>query len=69
MLTPISQQRVAWDLLFIIDLAFTSIVLFPQIIAWIYSDRAESRVRAVKMWILFTLAAIASWVLAGGAFA
>jgi membrane-bound metal-dependent hydrolase YbcI (DUF457 family) len=66
MLTPISQQRVAWDLLFIIDLAFTSIVLLPQIIAWIYSDRPESRVRAVKMWILFTLAAIASWVLASG---
>ena len=66
MLTPISQQRVAWDLLFIIDLAFTSIVLLPQIIAWIYSDRADSRVRAVKMWILFTLAAIASWVLASG---
>ncbi len=66
MLTPISQQRVAWDLLFIIDLAFTSIALLPQIIAWIYSNRAESRVRAVKMWILFTLAAIASWVLASG---
>jgi len=64
MLTPISQQRVAWDLLFIIDLTFTSIVLLPQIIAWIYSDRAQSRVRAAKMWILFTIAAIAGWVLA-----
>src|SRR6202041_3397287 len=63
---PISRERVAWDLLFIIDLAFTSIVLLPQIIAWIYSDRAECRVRAVKMWILFMLAAIASWVLASG---
>ena len=54
------------DLLFIIDLTLTSIALLPQIISWIYSDRSENRVRAVNMWILFTLAAIASWVLASG---
>ncbi len=64
MLTPISQQRVAWDLLFIIDLVFSSIVLLPQIIAWIYNDRAKSRERAVKMWILFSLAAFGGWELA-----
>jgi membrane-bound metal-dependent hydrolase YbcI (DUF457 family) len=64
MLTPISQQRVAWDLLFIIDLAFTSIVLLPQIISWIYSDREKNRARATKMWILFSLAAIGGWALA-----
>jgi membrane-bound metal-dependent hydrolase YbcI (DUF457 family) len=66
MLAPISQQRVAWDLLFIIDLTLTSIALLPQVIAWIYSDRVKSRVRAVKMWILFALAAVASWALARG---
>lgn len=64
MLTPISQQRVAWDLLFIIDLAFSATVLLPQVIAWIYSDRANSRKRSVRMWILFTLAAVAGWELA-----
>jgi inner membrane protein len=37
MWTPISQQRVAWDLLFIIDFSFTALVLLPQIAAWIYS--------------------------------
>ena len=64
MLTPISQQRVAWDLLFIIDLVFSAIVLLPQIIAWIYSDNAKSRQRAVKMWILFSLASFGGWALA-----
>ena len=52
MWTPISQQRVSWDLLFIIDFSFTAIILLPQIAAWIYSDRAKSRMRAVWMWIL-----------------
>jgi inner membrane protein len=39
MWTPLSQTRVAWDILFIIDFIFTSLVLVPQIVAWIYSDR------------------------------
>ena len=54
---PISEERVAWDLLFIIDFTFTSIVLLPQIAAWVYADRQSSRTRAVSMWILFTVAA------------
>ncbi|MGH7838606.1 MAG: metal-dependent hydrolase, partial [Candidatus Binataceae bacterium] len=33
MWTPISQRRVAWDWLFIIDFVFTSLVLLPQIVA------------------------------------
>jgi membrane-bound metal-dependent hydrolase YbcI (DUF457 family) len=65
---PISQQRVAWDLLFIIDFTFTSIVLLPQVIAWIYDndgpDRRMSRARAKGMWILFSLGAFAVWVIA-----
>ena len=67
MWTPISQQRVAWDLLFIIDFSFTAIVLLPQIAAWIYSDRAKSRMRAVWMWILFTLGAVGAWTAASAA--
>jgi membrane-bound metal-dependent hydrolase YbcI (DUF457 family) len=61
MLTPISQQRVAWDLLFIIDLAFSAIVLLPQVIAWIYGNHEKSRKRALQMWILFAFAAVAGW--------
>jgi membrane-bound metal-dependent hydrolase YbcI (DUF457 family) len=64
MLTPVSQERVAWDLLFIIDLVFSSIVLLPQIIAWIYSDPVKSRKRALKMWALFSLASFGGWALA-----
>jgi membrane-bound metal-dependent hydrolase YbcI (DUF457 family) len=64
MLTPFSQKRVAWDLLFIIDLTLSSIVLLPQVAAWIYSDRAKKRVRAARMAALFTVAALAGWILA-----
>src|ERR1700690_841745 len=47
---PISKERVAWDLLFIIDFGFTSIILVPQVIPWIYRDREKSRARALRMW-------------------
>jgi membrane-bound metal-dependent hydrolase YbcI (DUF457 family) len=64
MWTPISQQRVAWDLLFIIDFIFTALVLLPQVAAWIYRDRAKSRGRAIRMWAVFTLGALAVWEIA-----
>ena len=35
---PLSSRRVAWDLLFIIDLTFMAILLLPQMLPWIYSD-------------------------------
>jgi membrane-bound metal-dependent hydrolase YbcI (DUF457 family) len=62
---PLSQKRVAWDLLFIIDFTFTAIILLPQVIAWIYNKTGRggqtSRTRAVKMWLLFTVAAAFAW--------
>jgi len=61
---PISEERVAWDLLFIIDFSFTAIVLLPQVAAWVYSDRQGSRARALSMWVLFTLAAFMVWKIA-----
>jgi membrane-bound metal-dependent hydrolase YbcI (DUF457 family) len=64
MWTPISQQRVAWDLLFIIDFIFTALVLLPQVAAWIYRDRAKSRGRAIRMWAVFTLGALVVWEIA-----
>ena len=66
MWTPISQTRVAWDLLFIIDFTFTSIVLLPQVAAWIYRDRAKAYGRAAGMWVLFSLSAFGVWDLARG---
>jgi membrane-bound metal-dependent hydrolase YbcI (DUF457 family) len=61
---PVSQQRVAWDFLFIIDFCFTALVLLPQIAAWVYSDRQKSRTRAAAMWIVFAIGSLAAWKIA-----
>src|SRR5215831_1878912 len=67
MWTPFSQRRVAWDFVFIIDLIFTSLLLTPQVAAWIYSDRRRWLSRALRMWILFTLGAVGGWAVARAA--
>ena len=68
---PLSQKRVAWDILFIVDFTFTAIILFPQVIAWIYNktsrDRGVGGARAGKMWLLFTILAVIAWAAAGAA--
>jgi membrane-bound metal-dependent hydrolase YbcI (DUF457 family) len=63
---PLSRVRVAWDVLFIIDFTFTTIILVPQVIAWIYSgnDVERARGRAVRMWAVFTLGAVVVWFVA-----
>lgn len=68
---PISSERVAWDLLFIIDLTFMAILLLPQMLARIYSsaqsnpssDRSASRRRAWRTWIWFSVGTVAAWLL------
>ena len=64
---PVSQNRVAWDFLFIIDFVFTAIVLLPQIVAWIQRDRNKALPRAALSWIAFTLATAGVWFLARAA--
>jgi membrane-bound metal-dependent hydrolase YbcI (DUF457 family) len=61
---PFWQERVAWDLLFIIDFCFTAIALLPQVAAWIYADRDKISTRALSMWVLFTLCAFGAWKIA-----
>jgi membrane-bound metal-dependent hydrolase YbcI (DUF457 family) len=61
---PISKERVAWDMLFIVDFAFTTIILVPQVIAWIYSDPKLTKRRAVRNWVLFTIGAFLLWAIA-----
>jgi membrane-bound metal-dependent hydrolase YbcI (DUF457 family) len=61
---PLSRDRAAWDLLFIIDFSFTAIILLPQVAAWIYGRREKSSRRALAMWILFSIAAWAVWQIA-----
>ncbi|HTU33822.1 MAG TPA: metal-dependent hydrolase [Candidatus Acidoferrum sp.] len=67
MLTPFSQRRVAWDWMFIIDFVLTSILLLPQLTAWIYHERAKTFLRAIAMWVLFTAAAVVAWEVARAA--
>jgi membrane-bound metal-dependent hydrolase YbcI (DUF457 family) len=64
---PISSRRVAWDLLFIVDFGFTSIILVPQVIPWICRFPEKSRARALRMWASFTLSALVFWLLASAA--
>jgi len=61
---PMSQERVAWDLLFIIDFSFTAVALLPQVTAWIYADRCKGLSRAVSMWFLFTACSFVVWKIA-----
>jgi len=61
---PFSSDRVAWDLVFILDLSFTAIALVPQIAAWIYRNRENAQRRAWLMWIVFNFAAFGGWMLA-----
>src|SRR5579872_830827 len=58
MWTPISQKRVAWDLMFIIDFILSSCLLIPQVLAWVYdgNDAAGTRKKATWMWALFSIA-------------
>jgi membrane-bound metal-dependent hydrolase YbcI (DUF457 family) len=68
MWAPISEKRVAWDLMFIIDFVLSSCVLIPQVVAWVYSDASPGlgQLRAKRMWALFSVGALAVW---GAAFA
>ncbi len=60
---PFSKDRVAWDLLFIIDLTFTAILLVPQVAAWVFEDREKAGRRSWLAWTASMAAAVASWAL------
>jgi membrane-bound metal-dependent hydrolase YbcI (DUF457 family) len=64
---PLSNRRVAWDLLFIVDFSFTSIILVPQVIPWICRFPERSRARALRMWVTFTMGTLVFWLLARAA--
>ena len=56
---PLSRTRAAWDLTFIIDLVFTTVLLLPQLMAWVYSDRQRARRRGWLVWLALTAAGAA----------
>ena len=61
---PFSNARVAWDLLFIVDFGFSTIVLAPQMAAWVYSRRENSVSKAAGMWALCSVGTFAVWAIA-----
>lgn len=62
---PFSTDRVAWDMLFIIDFSFTAIVLLPQVAAWVFRDREKARGRAALMWLVFSACGAGVWAICG----
>ena len=66
-LNPFSKERVAWDFLFIIDFAFTALLLVPQLAAWVHREPESRKKRAAVMWTLLTVLALGVWALARAA--
>lgn len=52
---PLSRTRFSWDLVFILDFTLTSIVLLPQVAAWVHRRGEGSRLRAAGAWGFFAL--------------
>jgi membrane-bound metal-dependent hydrolase YbcI (DUF457 family) len=57
--SPVNYSRVSWDLIFIVDLTFTSLALMPQLAAWAFRPLKDSWKRAVPMWLAFSAAGFA----------
>jgi membrane-bound metal-dependent hydrolase YbcI (DUF457 family) len=56
--SPLKWTRPAWDLIFIIDFTLSAILLIPQFLAWIYSNKEGLRRRALSCWIISVAVAI-----------
>jgi membrane-bound metal-dependent hydrolase YbcI (DUF457 family) len=67
MLNPFSTDRVAWDWVFIIDFAFTALLLVPQFIAWVHDEPAVSSKRGGAVFVFLTVLGLGAWDLAGAA--
>jgi membrane-bound metal-dependent hydrolase YbcI (DUF457 family) len=63
-LNPLSNVRVSWDLLFIVDFLFTGILLTPQLAAWTYRDPGKTLRRALLLFLLMAMATLGVWRLA-----
>jgi membrane-bound metal-dependent hydrolase YbcI (DUF457 family) len=61
--SPLRWSRPAWDLLFIVDFTFTALILFPQLLAWVYEQPQRMKQRALLMWVLFAPAPVLiAWI-------
>ena len=55
---PASNARAAWDMTFILDFVLTTIVLLPQLTAWVYSEPASAWRRGLGVWFFLSLAGV-----------
>lgn len=61
---PLVRTRVAWDLIFIIDLMFTGLFLLPQFVSSLYREQHGFSRRALRTWLAFSFcAALSGWLL------
>ena len=51
--SPVQWSRPAWDFIFIIDLTFSAILFFPQLLAWVNGDREKAKRRMLFMCAIF----------------
>jgi membrane-bound metal-dependent hydrolase YbcI (DUF457 family) len=56
--SPLQWSRPAWDLIFIIDFTLTSLLLAPQILAWVYRQAEGLKNRAILTWSVLALASL-----------
>jgi membrane-bound metal-dependent hydrolase YbcI (DUF457 family) len=57
--SPLKWSRPAWDIIFIIDFNLSAILLVPQILAWVYTDKEGLQRRALASWLVFGVATLA----------
>jgi membrane-bound metal-dependent hydrolase YbcI (DUF457 family) len=57
--SPVNYSRVSWDVIFIIDLTFTSLALLPQLAAWAFRPLKSAWKRALPSWAVFSASAFA----------
>lgn len=55
---PASNARAAWDITFILDFVLTTVVLLPQLTAWVYSERPRAWRRGLGVWFCLSLAGV-----------
>ena len=65
--SPLQYSRPAWDWVFILDLTLTAIALVPQLAAWCYREPRQFARRAIGVWAVLTVGAVATYFFASTA--
>jgi membrane-bound metal-dependent hydrolase YbcI (DUF457 family) len=63
MWSPLSNRRIQWDTMFVLDFTLSALLLAPQMASWAHRDQKRSMKRASRMWALFTILTLAvAWL-------